>query len=62
MFDRDENNTDIVLSCQHTITDGMSMAFLIRDMIKYLNNPNEKVVILDAPLKKKIFSHPRSED
>lgn len=46
-----DQNTDLVLCCQHTITDGMSMAFLTRDIIKYLNNPTEKIVVLDAPIK-----------
>ncbi|NHJ32995.1 MAG: hypothetical protein FK732_09035 [Asgard group archaeon] len=46
-----EQNSDLVLCCQHTITDGMSMAFLIRDFIKYLNNPTEKIAILDTPLR-----------
>ncbi|MHA1366402.1 MAG: condensation domain-containing protein [Candidatus Heimdallarchaeota archaeon] len=44
-----ENTSDIVLCSQHTITDGMSMAFLIRDLITYLNNPKMNVEVLDAP-------------
>jgi len=46
-----DQNTDLVLCCQHTITDGMSMAFLIRDLINYLNNPTEKIIVLDTPLR-----------
>lgn len=52
-------NTDLVLCCQHTVTDGMSMAFLIRDIIKYLNNPTEKVVVLDTPTKKEDIFPPK---
>ncbi|HUT79758.1 MAG TPA: condensation domain-containing protein [Candidatus Bathyarchaeia archaeon] len=44
-------DSNLILCSQHTITDGLSMAFLIRDLITYLNNPNMKVEILDAPAK-----------
>ena len=42
-------NSDLVLCAQHTITDGMSMVFLVRDLMKYLNYPKEKIDVLDAP-------------
>jgi len=44
-----EQDSDLILCSQHTITDGMSMAFLIRDIITYLNNPTLKVEVLAAP-------------
>ncbi len=46
-----DQSADLVLCCQHVVTDGMSMAFLIRDLIQYLNNPSEKIVVLDTPMK-----------
>ena len=46
-----EQNSDLVLSAQHTITDGMSMVFLVRDLVQYLNYPKEKIDVLNAPAK-----------
>jgi hypothetical protein len=56
----DSQNSDLILCCQHTITDGMSMAFLIRDLITYLNNPKMKVEILDTPAKTEDLFSPKT--
>ncbi len=39
---------DIIFCTQHTIADGMSMIFLVRDLIQFMDNPDEPVVVLDA--------------
>ncbi|NVM46480.1 MAG: hypothetical protein HWN79_16345 [Candidatus Lokiarchaeota archaeon] len=50
-------HTDIILCAQHTISDGLSMVLLTRDLIDFLNNPDIDVESLDTPLKKDdIFS------
>lgn len=44
-----QKNSDIILCGQHSICDGLSIVFLVRDIIYYLNNPLGKVEVLDAP-------------
>ena len=39
---------DIIFCTQHTIADGMSMVFLIRDLIQFISIPNQPIVLLDA--------------
>lgn len=44
--------SDLILCAQHTITDGLSMAFLMRDIIDFLNDPNIEVSPIDSPMNK----------
>ncbi|NHJ83972.1 MAG: hypothetical protein FK734_00835 [Asgard group archaeon] len=44
--------SDIVICVQHTFADGLSMFFLARDLIEFLNNPNEEIEVLSIPLSK----------
>ncbi|NHJ46341.1 MAG: hypothetical protein FK733_01005 [Asgard group archaeon] len=46
-----QNNSDVILCGQHSICDGLSMVFLARDLLTYLNNPSIEVEVLDAPAK-----------
>lgn len=39
--------SDVILCAQHTIADGMSMAFLARDLLQFMANPKQEVKILD---------------
>ncbi len=41
--------SDLIIFCQHTICDGMSLAYLARDIMKSLGNPSEKVESLPTP-------------
>jgi len=43
--------TEIIICALHTISDGFSMVFLFRDMIKYMVNPEEEIVPLNFPEK-----------
>lgn len=36
-------NSDIILVCHHTICDGLSLTYLVKDIIKLLNEPSKKV-------------------
>lgn len=38
--------SDLIIFCQHTICDGMSLAYLARDILNYLGNPYKEVEIL----------------
>ncbi|MFX1450336.1 MAG: condensation domain-containing protein, partial [Promethearchaeota archaeon] len=38
--------SDLIIFCQHTICDGMSLAFLARDIMTYLGDPMKKVELL----------------
>jgi len=50
-------HTDIILCAQHTISDGLSMVLLTRDLVDFLNNPDIEVESLNTPIKKEdIFS------
>ena len=43
--------SDLIIFCQHTICDGMSLAYLARDIMVYLGDPQKKVELLPpAPL------------
>ena len=41
--------SDLIIFCQHTICDGMSLAYLSRDIIIYLGDPTKKVELLPPP-------------
>ncbi|NPE07247.1 MAG: hypothetical protein GNW80_03105 [Asgard group archaeon] len=43
--------TEIIICASHTISDGFSLVFLFRDMIKYMVNPEEEIIPLDFPKK-----------
>ena len=38
--------SDLIIFCQHTICDGMSLAYLARDIILYLGDPTKEVELL----------------
>ncbi|MFX1311540.1 MAG: condensation domain-containing protein [Promethearchaeota archaeon] len=38
--------SDLIIFCQHTICDGMSLAYLARDIMTYLGNPTKEVELL----------------
>jgi len=43
--------SDLIIFCQHTICDGMSLAYIARDIMTYLGDPNKEVELLPpAPL------------
>jgi len=43
--------SDLIIFCQHTICDGMSLAYLARDIMIFLGNPSKKVELLPpAPM------------
>ncbi|MFX1568249.1 MAG: condensation domain-containing protein [Promethearchaeota archaeon] len=45
------NLSDLIIFCQHTICDGMSLAYLARDIMTYLVDPSKDVELLPlAPL------------
>jgi hypothetical protein len=41
--------TSIVFTAQHVIADGLSMVFLFRDLLRFIDEPDEPVTVLDAP-------------
>ncbi|MFW9820318.1 MAG: condensation domain-containing protein [Candidatus Thorarchaeota archaeon] len=41
--------SDLIIFCQHTICDGMSLAYLARDMMIYLGAPTKNVELLPYP-------------
>jgi NRPS condensation-like uncharacterized protein len=41
--------SELIILCHHMICDGMSLAFLARDLLVYLGNPTQEVGILPAP-------------
>ncbi len=43
--------TEIIICALHTISDGFSMVYLFRDMIKHMVNPEEEIIPLDFPKK-----------
>ena len=43
--------TEIIICALHAIGDGFSMVFLVRDMIKYMVNPDEEIIPFDFPKK-----------
>lgn len=42
-------NSDLILLCQHTICDGLSLTYLIRDLTKQFNHPNQPVTPKTPP-------------
>lgn len=46
---RSSEISDLIIFCQHTICDGMSLAYLARDIIEYLGNPSKEVETLPKP-------------
>jgi NRPS condensation-like uncharacterized protein len=40
--------SDVIFCAQHTITDGMSMMFLLRDLLQFMTNQKQAVKILDV--------------
>jgi hypothetical protein len=43
--------TDLILCALHSISDGQSMIYLVRDLINYMVDPNEPVETLDLPIR-----------
>jgi hypothetical protein len=41
--------TDLLFTVQHVIADGLSMVFLVRDLLRFMEHPDAPVVVLDAP-------------
>ncbi|MFX0154192.1 MAG: condensation domain-containing protein [Candidatus Hodarchaeota archaeon] len=41
--------SDLIIFCQHTICDGMSLAYLARDIMTYLGDPAKKVELMSPP-------------
>ncbi|HEY3445776.1 MAG TPA: hypothetical protein VGK67_05390 [Myxococcales bacterium] len=40
---------DLVFTVQHVIADGLSMVFLVRDLLHFMEEPDAPVTVLDAP-------------
>lgn len=40
---------DLVFTVQHVIADGLSMVFLVRDLLGFIEQPQAPVLVLDAP-------------
>jgi hypothetical protein len=40
---------DVVFTVQHVIADGLSMVFLVRDLLRFMEHPEAPVTVLDAP-------------
>ena len=43
------DSSDLMVVCHHTICDGMSLAYLIRDIMTFLGNPDMEAEPLPAP-------------
>jgi hypothetical protein len=41
--------TAVVFTAQHVIADGLSMVFLVRDLLHFMEEPDAPVTVLDAP-------------
>jgi NRPS condensation-like uncharacterized protein len=41
--------SELIILCHHTICDGMSLAYLARDLLIHLGNPAKEVEVLDDP-------------
>ena len=41
--------SDLIIFCQHLICDGMSLAFLARDILIHLGDPNREIELLPTP-------------
>ena len=44
-----ETTSDLILFCHHVFSDGMSVAYLARDMMMVLGNPDKELEILPPP-------------
>lgn len=53
------DQNDIIFCTQHTIADGMSMIYLIRDLIHFIAYPDEPITVLDALASNKDLFPPR---
>ena len=42
--------SDLLVFCQHSICDGMSLAYLLHDILEHLNDPDRRVESLPPPL------------
>jgi NRPS condensation-like uncharacterized protein len=42
--------SDLIILCHHIICDGMSLAYLARDLMMYLGDPSAEVDVLPAPI------------
>ena len=51
--------SDLILCAQHTITDGLSMAFLMRDLIDFLNDPHIEISPINSPMNKEDIFPPK---
>jgi hypothetical protein len=40
---------DVVFTAQHVVADGLSMVFLVRDLLHFVEDPDAPVTVLDAP-------------
>jgi hypothetical protein len=40
---------DVVFTAQHVIADGLSMVFLVRDLLRFMEHPDAPLTVLDAP-------------
>lgn len=54
---RTEEVSELMILCHHVICDGMSLAYLMRDMLSYLGDPSQEVVALPpaTPIQEDIF-------
>jgi NRPS condensation-like uncharacterized protein len=43
------NDSELIILCHHFICDGMSLAYLARDLMVYLGDPKREVEVLPAP-------------
>ena len=44
-----EEISDLVIICSHSICDGMSLAYLVRDLLNFYTNPEQEVKVLNPP-------------
>jgi hypothetical protein len=45
----DAQSTGVVFTAQHVVADGLSMVFLVRDLLRFMDEPDAPVTVLDAP-------------
>lgn len=44
-----EEVSELVVMCHHILCDGMSLAYLVRDVLEHLGDPSREVTVLPAP-------------
>src|SRR4051812_30844669 len=49
----------LVFTAQHVIADGLSMVFLVRDLLRFIEDPDAAVEVLDAPARPDDLLPPR---